>query len=76
MLRFAEKRSIHALLEKNPNTIYNAHWKKKKLYFNDSNPSFLIPTIECLDVPIKYPEALMIGSILYSRRVVVFEDHS
>jgi len=75
MLRFAEKRSTHALLEKNPKATYNEH-QKKKLYFNDSNPSFLIPTIECLDVSIKCTEALMIGSMLYSRRDVVFEDHS
>ena len=74
MFTFAEKRSTHTLLEKKPKATYNEH--QKKLYFNDSNPSFLIPTIECLDVPIKSTEALMIGFFLYSRRDVVFEDHS
>ncbi|SRR6266700_3997466 len=74
MFRFAEK-DTHALLEKNPYVNYNA-FQKKKPYFNDSNPSFLIPTIKCLDVPIKCTEALMIGFILYSRRDVVFENHS
>ena len=75
MFRFDDKRITHALLEKNPKATYNEH-KQKKLYFNDSNPSFLKPTIECLDVSIKCTEALMIGSMLYSRRDVVFEDHS
>ncbi len=75
MLRFDDKRITHALLEKNPKATYNEH-QKKKLYFNDSNLSFLMPTIECLDVPIKCTEALMIGSMLHNRKGVAYEDHS